>query len=152
MNIEVDNLADGAIIELLNSHLQEMHKYSPPESVHALDVNKLKDENITFWGARSNGKLAACGALKEIALGCGEIKSMKTNQQFLRQGFAAKLLKAIISEARRRSYTELKLETGSHESFTASIKLYEKFGFVECGPYGDYTADPHSKFFVKTLK
>ena len=65
MEILIDDLSDGAIIKLLSSHLREMHKYSPPESIHALDVGSLKEPGITFWGARVDGNLVGCGALKE---------------------------------------------------------------------------------------
>ena len=153
MNIEVhiDDLSDGKIIDLLNQHLQEMHKYSPPESIHALDVKNLKDPNITFWGARVNGKLAGCGALKELSANCAEIKSMKTSDQFLRTGIARRILEELISEATRRFYTQLKLETGSNSAFQPAITLYEKFGFEECGPFGEYKLDRYSKFFKISL-
>jgi len=45
----------------------------------------------------------------------------------------------------------LYLETGSNTAFSPAITLYEKFGFKECGPFGEYRLDPYSKFFVKRL-
>ncbi|GAL13558.1 histone acetyltransferase HPA2 [Vibrio astriarenae] len=39
MEIKVDDLQDGAVIALLEEHLQDMYAVSPPESVHALDVS-----------------------------------------------------------------------------------------------------------------
>lgn len=66
--VQKDNLSDGAIIELLKSHLEQMYLHSPPESVHALKPDKLIDPTITFWSARVNGVLAGCGALKEVSL------------------------------------------------------------------------------------
>ena len=152
MEILIDDLSDGAIIKLLSSHLREMHKYSPPESIHALDVGSLKEPGITFWGARVDGNLVGCGALKELSSSCGEVKSMKTEESFLRSGIAAKILEQIITEADHRSYTELKLETGSNKAFIPAITLYEKFGFKECGPFGEYKLDPYSKFFIKPMK
>ena len=153
MDIEIvkDNLSDGAIGNLLNSHLQEMHKYSPPESIHALDEEKLKDSSVTFWAAHIDGELAGCGALKELSSSVAEIKSMKTSDLFLRKGVGAKLLAEIISEAIRRSYIEVKLETGSDRVFGPAVAMYEKYGFVECGPFGKYKSDPYSKFYTKCL-
>ena len=49
MKIEVDNLSRPAIHALLNEHLQSMYELSPPESVHALDLEKLRKPAITFW-------------------------------------------------------------------------------------------------------
>ncbi len=151
IKIDRDDLSDGAIAELLNAHLQEMHKYSPPESIHAIDAEELKDPSITFWAARINDELVGCGALKALSPSSGEVKSMKTNDSHLRKGIGAKLLSEIICEAEGRSYSAISLETGSNDAFRPAIAMYEKYGFVECGSFGDYKPDPYSKFFTKTL-
>jgi putative acetyltransferase len=152
IKIEKDDLSDGAIIKLLEAHRQEMFKYSPPESIHAIDPAKLKDTSVTFWAARSEGELLACGALKELPPGNrGEIKSMKTDLAHLRKGIAEKILLVIIEEAKQRAYTEISLETGSHDAFLPAIALYEKHGFVECGPFGDYQEDPYSRFYTRVM-
>jgi len=49
MDIRVDDLRSPEIIQLLRAHLQEMTLYSPPESIHALDVETLRRPDITFW-------------------------------------------------------------------------------------------------------
>lgn len=149
--IAKDDLSDGAIVELLDSHLQEMQKYSPAESIHALDSQKLKDPSITFWAARVDGVLAGCGALKALTPSTGEIKSMKTNAAYLRNGIARGILEQIILEAKERSYSDLFLETGSNDAFTPAIEMYKQSGFVECGPFGDYQLDPFSVFYAKTM-
>ena len=150
-SIEVVDLSDGAIAELLTMHLREMHKYSPAESIHALDMDKLRDKSMTFWSVRANDKLAGCGALKSLTDNNGEIKSMKTHPAFLRQGIAQRILSAIIESAITRGYKSLYLETGSHDAFLPAIAMYEKHGFRECGPFGDYQLDPHSRYFKKLL-
>jgi putative acetyltransferase len=48
-SITPDDLASREIAELLADHLREMNQHSPPESVHALDLDKLKQPEITFW-------------------------------------------------------------------------------------------------------
>lgn len=151
MDIKVDDLSDGKVASLLKAHLDEMNKLSPPESVHALDQEKLRDPSITFWSARIDGALAGCGALKELTLDSGEIKSMKTNDAHLRKGVASKILEVILLEAMRRKYQYVSLETGSCNAFKPAVELYEKYGFVECGPFGDYKIDPYSKFYTKHL-
>jgi putative acetyltransferase len=128
-----------------------MHKYSPAESIHALDVSSLRDPSLTFWSARVDGKLAACGALKELSPNVGEIKSMKTSKHFLRQGMAEKILLKLIAEASGRSYVNVSLETGSDNAFKPAIALYEKHGFKECDPFFPYKEDPYSKFYSKKL-
>lgn len=151
MYIERDDLSDGQVAALLNRHLSEMRRYSPAGSIHALDLQKLRESSITFWSARRAGSVVGCGALKEHAPEAGEVKSMKTDPEFLRQGIAASLLTTIINEAISRGYRTLSLETGTHEAFRPAIELYKRYGFVECGPFGSYQHDPYSCFFSLAL-
>nr|WP_246172740.1 GNAT family N-acetyltransferase [Marinicella rhabdoformis] len=137
---------------LLNEHLKEMLKYSPSESIHALDPETLNDRSITFWSARVNGEIAGCIALKEIDDNFGEIKSMKTSRLFLRKGVAESLLQLVLKEAKMRAYSTIGLETGSNEAFAPAVALYKKHGFEECGPFGNYELDVFSKFFRKGLQ
>ncbi|MEO7335384.1 MAG: GNAT family N-acetyltransferase, partial [Caldimonas sp.] len=51
MNIETDDLTRPQIHALLEEHLQNMYELSPPESVHALDLDRLRLPGITFWTA-----------------------------------------------------------------------------------------------------
>ena len=51
MRIEIDDLTRPEIHALLNEHLQNMYELSPPESVHALDIERLRKPEITFWSA-----------------------------------------------------------------------------------------------------
>jgi putative acetyltransferase len=126
-----------------------MHLHSPPESVHALDIEGLRRPEITFWTAWEGGELLGCGALKELDARHAEIKSMRTAARHLRKGVAAKLLTHIIEEARRRGYRRLSLETGSAEAFEPARRLYAGFGFTYCGPFADYVEDPFSVFMTR---
>jgi putative acetyltransferase len=76
---------------------------------------------------------------------------MRTNTTRTRGGVASRLLTHIISEATTRGYTRLSLETGTADHFLPARKLYEKFGFVPCAPFGDYTPSPHNAFMTRTL-
>ncbi len=151
MNIRIDDLAGPEIAGLLQEHLNDMIATSPPESKHALDLNGLRQPEITFWTIWEVNQLAGCGALKELNAGHGEIKSMRTSRAFLRRGVAAKVLEHIIEEAKQRNYKRLSLETGSMDYFKPAHKLYERFGFKPTGPFADYKIDPNSKFFTKEL-
>ena len=146
MNISEGGLEEADVNALLNEHLQGMADHSPPESIHALDIEGLKASDITFWTLRDGDELLGCIALKQLEDTHGEIKSMRTASSHLRKGVGAALLKHVIEEARRRSYVRLSLETGSGPGFEAAHALYDKFGFVQCGPFGDYDDDPFSRF------
>ena len=170
IELEIDFV--DSVIALLQQHLDSMASVSPPESVHALDVEGLKAPEVTFWCLWSASKnessaasgesrrLMGCGALKEFVLECangttavgGEIKSMKTADDSLRRGVARKLLEHIIEQAHQRGYQALYLETGSTPEFDAAHQLYLRFGFVDCEPFGDYVLDPFSRFMHLDLK
>ena len=151
MRIEIDDLSRPEVHALLNEHLQSMHALSPPESVHALDVDKLRRPEITFWTAWEGLVLLGCGALKELDGTHGEVKSMRNPSALRRRGAGKAIIAHIIAVAVSRSYKRLSLETGSHEAFKPAHKLYESFGFNYCGPFGEYSEDPNSVFMTKRL-
>jgi putative acetyltransferase len=152
MEIRVDDLRGPEIRALLEDHLAEMHRNSPPESVHALDLDALRAPGITFWTAWSGKDLMGCGALKELEPTHGEVKSMRTAPAFRRQGVGKAMLAQIIREAEARRYHRLSLETGSMEAFLPARELYESFGFSYCPPFGDYALDPNSVFLTRVLR
>ncbi len=151
MQIEIDDPARADLYALLDEHLRNMHALSPPESVHALDVNGLKTPDITFWSARDGGVLLGCGALKQLDPEHGEIKSMRTPEALRRTGAGRALLNHILAQARLRGYKRLSLETGTAQAFQAAHRLYLSAGFVHCGPFGGYKLDPHSVFMTLDL-
>jgi putative acetyltransferase len=151
MRIEIDDLTRPQVLALLNEHLTNMYELSPPESVHALDVSKLRGPDITFWTVWEDGELLGCGALKELSPAHGEVKSMRTPGRMRRRGAGRAVLGHIVGVARERAYQLLSLETGSAEAFLPAQKLYESFGFTYCGPFGDYKDDPNSVFMQLRL-
>ena len=151
VDIRVDNLQGEAIKALLQLHLDAMHQHSPPESVHALDVESLRHPSITFWTACAHGELLGCGALKRLNPDHGELKSMRTADGHQRKGVARALLQHIESAARAEGMERLSLETGSTAPFAAALRLYASEGFVNCGPFADYALDPFSVFMTKLL-
>ncbi|MBB1604777.1 MULTISPECIES: GNAT family N-acetyltransferase [unclassified Variovorax] len=152
MHIEHDDLSRPAIHALLEEHLQSMRAWSPPESVHALDLDKLRQPGITFWSAWDEaGLLLGCGALKELDATHGELKSMRTPEAHRGRGAGRAILAHIISVATARGYERLSLETGATAPFAPAQRLYESAGFTRCGPFADYGEDPHSVFMTLAL-
>ena len=151
LQVELDDLSRPQVHDLLREHLSNMHELSPPESVHALDLSKLRSPDITFWTAWDGSTLLGCGALKELDAAHGEVKSMRTPKAHRRRGAGRAILVRIIEEARSRGYARLSLETGAHEDFLPAQRLYETFGFGYCGPFGSYEPDRHSVFMTLAL-
>ena len=151
MQIEIDDLTRPEIHALLNEHLQSMYALSPPESVHALDLDKLRQPDITFWSVWDGAVLLGCGALKALDAKHGEVKSMRTPSAQRGRGAGRAVLAHIIAMARSRGYERLSLETGTVAAFEPALRLYASFGFEHCEPFGDYVEDPHSVFMSLRL-
>ena len=148
MIIKLDDLTDKRTIELISTHLAGMAENSPPESIHALNVEGLKRDNVAFYSAWKDEEIMGCGALQELTTKHGEVKSMRTVEKHLKKGVARVILHHIINEAKMRGYARLSLETGSREAFQPARQLYESFGFTYCEPFDKYTDDPNSLFMT----
>ncbi|MGN2637057.1 GNAT family N-acetyltransferase [Nocardia takedensis] len=72
------DLSGPEIKALLREHLAEMREHSPDGSMHALDVEGLRDPSITMWSARLGPDLVGCGALRRLDDEHAEIKSLRT--------------------------------------------------------------------------
>jgi putative acetyltransferase len=151
MEVRVDDLTGPKIHALLEEHLRGVALHSPPESIHALDLERLRRPEITFWSAWEGDELLGCGALKRLDAQHAELKSMRTTARHLRKGVARRLLEHIIAEAQRRGYARLSLETGSAPAFEPARRLYARFGFRACGPFADYVEDPYSVFMTREI-
>lgn len=151
VHIRQDDLSGSEVHALLQEHLSGVALHSPPESIHALDIEALRRRGITFWTAWEAGHLLGCGALKALDAEHAEIKSMRTASAHLRRGVARQLLAHIVDQARLRGYRRLSLETGSAAAFEPARRLYASFGFSDCGPFADYVEDPYSVFMTRML-
>ena len=149
--VREDDLTGAEVVALLGQHLDEMHSHTPAESVHALDVDSLRGDGVTFWSAWSDGTLAGCGALKQLDPTHAEIKSMRTANAFRGRGVASLVLAHMLGVARARGYRRVSLETGSNPPFAAARRLYERHGFTYVEPFGDYEPDPWSVFMSLEL-
>jgi putative acetyltransferase len=155
LTIRLDDLRDPRIEAFMQEHLQDMRATSPPESVHALDLDQLRQPNIAFWSAWLPGAdgdtLVGTGALKRLDASHAELKSMRTSTRHRGQGIARQVLNHLLHEGRARGFARVSLETGTQAFFEPARQLYLRNGFVECGPFADYGLDPYSLFMTRTL-
>jgi putative acetyltransferase len=151
LRIAPDDLTGAEILALLQLHLDEMHRWSPPESVHAMPAERLRQPDVTFFAAWDGDILAGCGAIKHLDAGHGELKSMRAAPAYRGKGVGRAILDRLLAEARARGYTRVSLETGRPEPFQAAQALYRANGFVECPPFGNYVSDPFSLCMTKEL-
>lgn len=146
-----DDLTGPEIAALLRLHLDEMHQWSPPESVHAMPIERLRQPDVTFFAAWDGTRLAACGAIKHLSAEHGELKSMRAHPDYRGQGAGKAILLHLLGEARTRGYARVSLETGRPEPFLPARRLYESHGFAECPPFADYTEDAFSICMTRTI-
>jgi putative acetyltransferase len=144
LDIREDDLTSEEIFLFLRAHLDDMRAISPPESIHALDLNELRQPEITFWTAWLDNELVGCGAIKQLDAAHAEIKSMRTKPDQRGLGIASTLLRLILQVAKKRHYQWLYLETGSMTEFAPARAMYERYGFSYRPPFGEYKEDPHS--------
>jgi putative acetyltransferase len=151
LEVRLDDLTGDAIAELLHGHLAFAAQNSPDGAVHALDLEGLRQPDVTFWSVWQDTQLLGCGAMRQLTPTHGEIKSMRTAPSHLRKGVAATLLQHMLEVARQRGYTRLSLETGNNEAFAPARALYARFGFAACSPFGNYVADGFSLCMTREL-
>ncbi|MDO7842615.1 GNAT family N-acetyltransferase [Sphingomonas immobilis] len=140
------------MVALVELHLRSAFENSPPNAVFALDLSGLRDPAVALWTAWEGDTLLGMGAHKKIEDGHGELKSMRTAPVALRRGVGGAILAHLIAEGREAGYSRLSLETGSNEAFAPARAMYERAGFVPCGPYGDYPPGDFSRFYTLDLR
>ena len=129
------------------SHAMMLELFTP-EANHFLSLDALAAPDISFFVARLGTRTVGCGALA-IRDGYGEIKSMFVDPEARGTGVAAGLMGQLEAEAVAQGLETIRLETGT--LLEAAQALYRRHGFTTCGPFGDYSAHPHSVFMEKRL-
>lgn len=133
-----------ALIEELDAYQRPLY---PAESHHGIDIEQLDAPHVLFAVTRDDeGCAVACGA---IVLGSafGELKRMFVKPGLRGRGLAGDLLRVLEDAAASRGCATFALETGYLQP--EAIRLYERAGYVACGPFGDYLPDPNSVFMRK---
>ena len=151
MEIRLGGLETPEVAALLTEHVEDMRRYSPAESVHTLDLDRLRTPDLTFWSLWVSDEVLGCAALRELDPTHGELKSMRTSPAHRRRGVAAALLDHVVAVATRRGYSWLSLETGSPAEFAPARAMYAAYGFTLCDAFGPYVADDFSVFMTLEL-
>ncbi len=142
---------DPEVLALLERHWEFTTDVTPPEHIHALDLDGLTDEAVTMFGLRDESGLLGIGALKTIDEHHVEIKSMHTAESARGLGVGRAVLAHLLATARQRGASRISLETGKQTAFQPAISLYEDAGFVRCGPFEGYEANSNSVFMTLEL-
>ena len=151
VEISPDDPSRSEVLALLGRHLSFAREHTPPEDVHALDVDGLLDPSISFFSARIAGQLVGVGALKKLDGLRAEIKSMHTAEEARGRGVGRSLLDHLLVVAREDGFQRVSLETGATGAFAPARALYASAGFLECGPFAGYVSGRSSTFMTLVL-
>jgi putative acetyltransferase len=111
----------------------------PPENRHGLPLEAIFQPHVRFFVATLDGDPVGCGG---VALfdGFAEVKRMYVRPVARGQGVARAILDRLEAETRAANLPVLRLETGDKQ--TDALRLYYRYGFTDCGPFGHYAALP----------
>lgn len=152
MQIDRHDLSGTEIEAFLEDHLRQMREVTPEGSKHALDLDSLRGDDVSFWVVRDDeGRIVGSGALKALGNAQAEVKSMRSEPTLQRSGIATMLLGHMFEDARRRGIARVDLETGNGPFCEPARKLYEKHGSTRCAPFGEYREDPNSAYYTLEL-
>ncbi len=149
--IECDDPRRDDVRALLERHLAFANEHTPPEDVHALDLDGLLDPAVTFFSLRVDGELLGIGAIKQLDDDHAELKSMHTAEAARGRGVGRAIVDHLLAVAGTRGLHRVSLETGAMEAFAPARSLYASVGFTSSGPFGDYEQSPNSTFMTLVL-
>jgi len=144
VTIALEDPRTSDVRALLERHLAFANEHSPPEDVHALDLDGLLQPDISFFSLRVGGELLGVGALRMLDHEHAELKSMHTAEEARGRGVGRTMVDHLLAVARARGVRRVSLETGTPAVFEPARTLYARAGFEECEPFGSYGHSPFS--------
>ena len=109
---------------------------------------KYKHPEGALFLAEENGEAAGMIAYQKIGEGICEMKRMYVLEVFRKRGIGKKLIEILLTEAKRNSYTIMRLDT--HPRMKAAQRLYAEMGFQEIERYNQ-NPTPGIRFFERKL-
>jgi putative acetyltransferase len=138
-----------AAAELIRELDAELAQRYPLEAIHGLHADEVHAFPGVFLVGRCGGEPVACGAVRRLDSGVGELKRMYVRPAMRRRGLARQLLDELESVARELHLLVLKLETGVHQP--EAVALYERAGYRSIPAYGEYVGNSYSLCYQKSL-
>ena len=114
------------------------------------ELQGMEQPGAAFVLAREGGEAIACAALRPLSAQIAEVKRMYVRPEMRRKGVAQQLMATLEQIARDGGFNEIWLETGLPQ--VAAIRLYEKLGYTQIPPYGEYKHEPDSVCYAKRLE
>jgi putative acetyltransferase len=138
------------VLDLLAKADERAEALYPAESRHGLSLSALVLAHARFFVARRDNQALGCGGCILLSREEAEIKRLFVDTNARGEGVGGAIVLAIEQAAAEEGIHIVLLETGI-KSFEA-IRLYKRRGFMERGPFAQYTHDPLSVFMSKSLQ
>ncbi|MDJ0770909.1 MAG: GNAT family N-acetyltransferase [Ilumatobacter sp.] len=144
---------DPATLDLVSRSNAELTAlYDHPDANHfSLADDEVTGDRGAMITARLDAIPVACGAVRRLDDGRGEIKRMFVDPAVRGQRLGAAILDQLELRATRLGIDELVLETGVHQH--AAISLYEANGYTPAELWGEYVRSAEtSRAYRKLLR
>jgi GNAT superfamily N-acetyltransferase len=136
-------------LELIEAVQQEyVVRYGGPDVTELAAAEFAPPQGIFVIG-RDAGLPVACGGVRLVEAGIGELKRMYVVPAARRRGVARALLDHLEQQARTLGATRLRLETGLHQP--EALALYASAGYADAEPFGHYAGAPLARHLSKNL-
>jgi GNAT superfamily N-acetyltransferase len=121
----------------------------PPGAAGAswVEVHEMEPPGGAFLLLAEDGAPVACGGLRTLAPGLGEIKRMYVAPSARRRGHAQRLLAELEDAARAAGLTRVRLDTNAQQP--EAVALYHASGYAEIADYNHSPTATH--WFEKAL-
>ncbi len=143
--ISPSNVEARELFRLLDEHNLA---HCPPDTCHLTRPEELEDSKAVLLGVFLDGALVGMGGLK-LKTEYAEITRMFLKPEVRGNGFAVKLLNELEAIAESEGYEYLMLETS--EKFKPAFRLYLRYGFQLCEPFGEYVGKAYNKYMRKKI-
>lgn len=128
---------------------EDLHRRYPAEFVHGFDPGSIAGGRGVFLVGRLGGRPLACGAVRALEPGVGEVKRIYVAAEARGRGLARRILKALEDEGRKLGFARIVLETGTNQP--EAMGLFASEGYAKIPPFGEYIGDPYSVCMEKRL-
>lgn len=135
-----------SLILKLDVELEELY---PKEGIFGLDLMDSKVNEMDFAVVYNGNCPVGCGAIRPIDGESVELKRVYVEKDYRRKGIASILLTYFEKLAQEKGYDKIRLETGPMQ--IASIKLYERHGYIPIELYGEYIGSEYSLCYEKKI-
>lgn len=128
---------------------EDLHRRYPAEFVHGFDPDSIAGGRGVFLVGRLDGRPVACGAVRLLEPGVGEVKRIFVDDSARGRGLARRILKTLEDEGRKLGFARIVLETGTNQP--EAMGLFTSEGYAQIPPFGEYVGDPYSVCMEKRL-